>query len=137
MHNYVSIQGRLVADPELRKTQNGTAVASFTLACDRDYKSKDSTEKECDFFEVTAWRNTAEFVSKYFSKGRMALVDGRLQSQSYIDKDGNKRKAIRIIAENVYFGDSKRNDNAAAQEAGFAPAEQNFVVETEDPDVPF
>ena len=109
MLNKVIVMGRLVRDPELRRTNSGTAVASFTIACDRDFKS-DGGEREADFIECVAWRNTAEFVSKYFAKGRMAVVSGRLQTRNWTDKEGNKRKATEIVAESVYFGDSKREE---------------------------
>ena len=99
--------GRLTRDPELRRTGNGTAVASFTLAVDRDFSPKEG-EKETDFIDCVAWRNTAEFISKYFSKGRMAVVSGRLQTRTWTDKENNKRKAVEVIAESVYFGDSKK-----------------------------
>ena len=108
MLNQITIMGRLTRDPELRRTQSGVAVTSFRMAVDRDFKSQDGS-KQADFFDVVAWRNTAEFVSKYFSKGRMAVVEGRLQSRDWTDKDGNKRVAIEIVADNIYFGDSKRD----------------------------
>lgn len=106
MLNQITIMGRLTKDVELRRTDKGTAVASFTLAVERDF----SKENETDFIECVAWKNTAEFVSKYFSKGRMAIVSGSLQIRNWTDKDGNKRKTAEVIANNVYFGDSKRND---------------------------
>ena len=123
MLNKIIIMGRLVRDPELRRTQSGTAVTSFRLAVDRDYKAEDGS-KQADFFDVVAWRSTAEFVSKYFSKGRMAVVDGRLQSRPWTDKDGNKRIAIEVVADSVYFGDSKRSESDTAGEPapGRAPA---------------
>lgn len=108
--NKVIIQGRLVADPELRSTPTGVSVATFRIAVDRDFKNKDG-EKEADFVTVQAWRGTAEFVSKYFQKGRMALVDGRLQMRNYTDKEGNKRTAAEVVAENIYFCDSKREED--------------------------
>ena len=108
MLNKIVIMGRLTRDPELRRTQNGTAVTSFSLACDRDFKSQ-SGEKETDFIDVVVWRNTAEFVSKYFSRGRMAIVEGRLQIRDWTDRDNNKRRSAEVVAENVYFGDSKRD----------------------------
>ena len=111
MLNRIILMGRLVRDPELRRTQSGTAVTSFRIAVDRDFKSQDGS-KQADFFDIVAWRNTAEFVSKYFTKGRMAVVEGRLQSRDWTDKDGGKRVAIEVVADNVYFGDSKR-DGAA------------------------
>ena len=107
MLNKVIIMGRLVKDPELRRTQSGTAVTSFSLAVDRDFKSQNG-EKETDFIDIVAWRGTAEFVSKYFTKGRMAVVEGRLQIRDWTDRDGGKRRSAEVIADNVYFGDSKR-----------------------------
>ena len=108
MLNKVFIMGRLTRDPELRRTQSGTAVTSFSLAVDRDFKSQGG-EKETDFIDVVAWRTTAEFVSKYFTKGRMAIVEGRLQIRDWKDKDGNNRRSAEVIADNIYFGDSKRD----------------------------
>lgn len=105
--------GRITRDIELRRTPSGVAVASFTLAVDRDFKEKNG-EKETDFIDVVAWKNTAEFVDKYFGKGRVAVVSGRLQIRNWTDKDGNKRRTAEVIADNVYFGDSKRDgDNSA------------------------
>ena len=118
MLNKVFIMGRLTRDPELRRTQSGTAVTSFTLAVDRDFKSQ-SGEKETDFIDVVAWRSTAEFVAKYFTKGRMAVVEGRLQIRDWKDKDGNNRRSAEVVADNIYFGDSKR-DGAGSDYA--APA---------------
>ncbi|MBQ6117398.1 MAG: single-stranded DNA-binding protein [Oscillospiraceae bacterium] len=108
MLNRIVIMGRLARDPELRRTQSGIAVTSFRIACDRDFKSQNG-EKGTDWIDVVAWRQTAEFVSKYFTKGRLAIVEGRLQSRDWTDKDGNKRTAIEVVADNVYFGDSKRD----------------------------
>ena len=118
MLNKIIIMGRLTRDPELRRTGSGTAVTSFSLAVDRDFKSQ-SGEKETDFIDVVAWRSTAEFVSKYFTKGRMAVVEGRLQIRDWTDKDGGKRRSAEIVADNVYFGDSKRD---GAGDFGGAPA---------------
>ena len=112
MLNRIMLMGRLTRDPELRHTQTGTAVASFSLAVDRDFKDKQTGEKTTDFIDVVAWRNTAEFVSRYFTRGRMAVVEGRLQLRDWTDKDGNKRRAAEVIAENIYFGDSKRDGDA-------------------------
>ena len=112
MLNVITIQGRLTRDPELRHTTNGTAVASFALAVDRDYTSKDGGERETDFVDIVAWRGTAEFVSKYFTKGRMAVVSGRLQIRNWTDKEGNKRRSAEVVADNIYFGDSKRDTQA-------------------------
>ena len=118
MLNKIIIMGRLTHDPELRRTGNGTAVTSFSLACDRDFKSQ-SGEKETDFIDVVAWKNTAEFVSKYFSKGRMAVVEGRLQIRDWTDKDGGKRRSAEVVAENVYFADSKRSESNDNQKENF------------------
>ena len=119
--NNITIMGRMTKDPELRRTPTGVAVASFTLAVDRDFKEKNG-EKETDFIECVAWRNTAEFVEKYFGKGRVAVVSGRLQIRSWTDKEGNKRKAAEVVAENVYFGDSKTSsDTAPKQVDNFEP----------------
>ena len=113
MLNRIILMGRLTRDPELRHTQTGTAVASFSLAVDRDFKGQNG-EKATDFIDIVAWRNTAEFVSKYFTKGRMAVVEGRLQMRDWNDKDGNKRRSAEVIADNVYFGDSKRDSEGGA-----------------------
>ena len=107
MLNKIILMGRLTRDPELRRTGSGTAVTSFSLAVDRDFKSQ-TGEKETDFIDIVAWRGTAEFVSKYFTKGRMAVVEGRLQIRDWTDRDGGKRRSAEVIADNVYFGDSKR-----------------------------
>ena len=125
MLNKIFIMGRLTRDPELRRTQSGTAVTSFSLAVDRDYKSQ-SGEKETDFIDVVAWRSTAEFVSKYFTKGRMAVVSGRLQIRNWTDKDGNKRSSAEVVADNVYFGDSKRDDHAGSAYGGYSAPAQNY-----------
>ena len=109
MLNKIFLQGRLVADPEMRHTPSGVAVASFRLAVDRDFKDRETGEKKTDFINIVAWRNTAEFVSRYFNKGRMAVVEGRLQMRDYTDRDGNKRTAAEVVADNVYFGDSRRD----------------------------
>ena len=126
MLNKIFLIGRLTRDPELRRTQSGTPVASFALAVDRDFKAQNG-EKETDFIDVVAWRNKAEFVSKYFTKGRMAVVEGRLQIRDWTDKDGNKRKAAEVIADNVYFGDAKKD----------AVADQGFAEIEDDGDIPF
>ena len=109
MLNKIFLMGRLTRDPELRRTQTGTPVASFSLAVDRDFKDKATGERSTDFIDVVAWRQTAEFVSRYFTKGRMAVVEGRLQIRDYTDRNGNKRTAAEVVADNVYFGDSKRD----------------------------
>lgn len=126
MLNVITIQGRLTRDPELRHTTNGTAVASFALAVDRDYTSKDGGERETDFVDIVAWRGTAEFVSKYFTKGQLAIVSGRLQIRPWTDDNGNKRRSTEVVAEHVYFGGSKKETGSAAPQAaaqdGTAPA---------------
>ena len=115
MLNQIVIMGRLTRDPELRRTGSGTAVASFTLAVDRDFSGRDGGEKETDFIDCVAWRQTGEFVSKYFVKGRVAVVSGRLQIRLWTDKDGNKRRSAEVIADSVYFGDSKKeSDNGGS-----------------------
>ena len=114
MLNKIAVMGRLTRDPELRHTESGVAVCSFTVACDRDYNAENA-EREADFIEVVVWRSTAEFVSKYFAKGRMAVVEGRLQSRKWTDKNGQNRVAWEIIADNVYFGDSKPKDAGASE----------------------
>ena len=113
MLNHIVIMGRLARDPELRHTQTGTPVASFTLAVDRDFKDKTTGERTTDWIDVVAWRGSAEFVSKYFTKGRMAVVEGRLQIRDWTDKDGNKRRAAEVVADNIYFGDSRREGGEA------------------------
>lgn len=116
--NRVCIAGRLTAAPELRQTNSGTPVANFRLAVDRDFKDANG-EKQTDFIDVSAWRNTAEFVSQYFDKGRVAVVDGKLQTRKWTDKEGNQRTAVEIVADSVYFGDSKPSGTAPAQ--GYTP----------------
>ena len=109
MMNHINIMGRLTRDPELRYTQNQTPVCTFSIACERDYSKGEN--READFVDIVAWRSTAEFVSKYFAKGRMAVVSGRLQMRDWTDRDGNKRRSAEIVADSVYFGDSKPKDN--------------------------
>ena len=109
MLNHITLMGRLTRDPELRSTTSGTPVASFTLAVDRDYTSRDGGERQTDFIDIVAWRQTGEFVSKYFQKGSMAVVTGRLQIRDWTDRDGNKRRSAEVVADNVYFGESKRS----------------------------
>lgn len=121
MLNRIILMGRLTRDPELRRTGSGTAVTSFSLAVDRDFKSQ-SGEKETDFIDIVAWRSTAEFVSKYFTKGRMAVVEGRLQIRDWTDKDGGKRRSAEVVADNVYFGDSKRDSGSDNSGYSSAPA---------------
>ena len=123
MLNHITIMGRLTRDPELRRTGSGVAVANFTVAVDRDFSGKDSGEKETDFIDCVAWRQTGEFVSKYFTKGRMAVVSGILQIRSWTDNDGNKRRSAEVVADNVYFGDSKKEESSGGNYGGYnAPA---------------
>ena len=136
MLNTCTFMGRLTRDPELRRTGAGIAVTSFTIAVDRDYSGKDGGEKETDFIDCVAWRNTGEFVAKHFSKGRMAIVSGRLQIRSYTDKDGNKRRVAEIVADNVYFGDSKNSSNGYTGQSP-APAQEFTAIEIPDYELPF
>ena len=110
MLNHITIMGRLTRDPELRYTQSQTPVASFTLAVDREFGSRDGGEKQTDFIDCVAWRQTAEFVSKYFTKGSMAVVSGRLQIRDWTDRDGGKRRSAEVVVDNMYFGESRRRD---------------------------
>lgn len=135
MLNKIIIMGRLTRDPELRRTGSGTAVTSFALAVDRDFKSQ-SGEKETDFIDVVAWRATAEFVSKYFTKGRMAVVEGRLQLRDWTDKDGGKRRSAEVIANSVYFGDFRRDDTPSAGTPADVSADDFREIE-DDGELPF
>ena len=156
MLNHITIMGRLTRDPELRRTGSGIAVASFTVAVDRDFGGRDGGEKETDFIDCVAWRQTGEFVSKYFTKGRMIVVSGRLQIRSWTDKDGNKRRTAEVVADNCYFGDSKRDEggssyggntyggsyNAPAPSYGgysapAAPASDFAMLDDDDAQLPF
>ena len=152
MLNHIVLMGRLTRDPELRHTGTGVAVASFTLAVDHDYQSRDSGERGVDFIDIVAWRSTAEFVSKYFAKGRMAVVSGRLQIRNWTDKEGNKRRSAEVVADNVYFGDSKKDGAAAGGYAEFggnsAPSQSSYsapadgssdfsMLDSSDSDLPF
>ena len=110
MLNHITIMGRLTRDPELRRTGTGTAVTSFTIAVDRDIANKETGERETDFIDCNAWRNTAEFIAKYFTKGSMAIVSGKLQIRNWTDKEGNKRRNAEVVADSVYFGDSKKSE---------------------------
>lgn len=138
MLNHITIMGRMVRDPELRRTGNGIAVASFCVAVDRDFADKQSGEKETDFIDCTAWRQTGEFVSKYFKKGKMIVVSGRLQIRNWTDKDGNKRRSAEVVADNCYFAESKKDSDGGQNggyNGGFTPPHQNFggsYPETED-----
>ena len=149
MLNHITIMGRLTRDPELRRTGSGVAVASFTVAVDRDFGNRDGGERETDFIDCVAWRQTGEFVSKYFTKGSMAVVSGRLQIRNWTDKDGNKRRTAEVVADNVYFGESKRssdggNTYAAPAATGFggysapaAPASDFAMLDDDDAQLPF
>lgn len=147
MLNRIVIMGRLTRDPELRRTQNGTAVTSFSVAVDRDFKSRESGEKATDFIDVVAWRQTAEFVCQYFTKGRMAVAEGRLQIRDWKDKDGNNRRSAEVVADNIYFGDSKRDSQSGGDyappaygspaESYTAPASGGFAEIEEDGELPF
>ena len=133
MLNHIILMGRLTRDPELRQTQSGTTVASFSLAVDRDFSDKSTGQRPTDFIDIVAWRNTAEFVSKYFSKGRMAVVEGRLQIRDWEDSNGNKRRSAEVVAEHVYFGDSKR-EGGGERPADVSCAEPPKTVELPDDD---
>ena len=158
MLNHITIMGRLTRDPELRRTGSGVAVASFTVAVDRDFSGRDGGERETDFIDCVAWRQTGEFVSKYFTKGSMMVVSGRLQIRNWNDKDGNKRRTAEVVADNVYFGESKRNSeggnayggntyggnsyNAPAPSYGgysapAAPASDFAMLDDDDAQLPF
>lgn len=135
MLNRIIIMGRLVRDPELRTTQSGVSVTSFTLAVDRDIKSQ-SGERDTDFIDVVAWRQTAEFVCRYFGKGRMAVVEGKLQTRDWKDRDGNNRRTVEVIAGSVYFGDSKR-DSGQAYSAPAAEPSGFSEIDDQENDLPF
>ena len=151
MLNHIVIMGRLTRDPELRRTGSGVAVTSFTVAVDRDFGNRENGERETDFIDCVAWRQTGEFVSKYFAKGRMAVVSGRLQIRNWTDKEGNKRRSAEIVADNVYFGDSKRDGDvpgnayaapAAPSFGGYsapsaAPASDFAMLDDDDAQLPF
>ena len=131
MLNKIFIMGRLTRDPELRRTQTGTPVASFTLAVDRDFKDKSTGERTTDFIDVVAWRQTGEFVSRFFTKGRMAVVEGRLQIREWTDKDGNKRRSAEVQADNVYFGDSRREGDGGFSAPAYGSAPSGYSAPAE------
>lgn len=133
MLNHIVIMGRLTRDPELRYTQSQTPVASFTVAVDRDFGSRDGGERQTDFIDCVAWRQTAEFVSKYFSKGSMAIVTGRLQIRDWEDKNGGKRRSAEVMADSVYFGESKKRGDGVNVE----PPKLEKMEEDDDGDLPF
>lgn len=128
MLNKIIVMGRLTRDPETRRTQGGTAVAGFALAVERDFKEKQTGERTTDFIDCVAWGHTGEFVSRFFTKGRMAIVEGRLQMRDWTDKAGNKRRSAEVVADQVYFGDSKRDGEGG----GHPPAYQPPVTEADD-----
>jgi len=128
--NKIIVMGRLTRDPELRQTPSGVNVASFSIACDRDFKDKSTGEKETDFLDVVAWRSTADFVSRFFTKGRMAVVEGRLQIRNWEDNNGNKRRTAEIVAENIYFGDSNPNAQGGGQSASQSSARPDVSAES-------
>lgn len=119
MLNHIVIMGRLTRDPELRYTQSQTAVTSFSVAVDRDFQSRESGERQTDFINCVAWRTTGEFVNKYFRKGSMIVVSGRLQIRQYQDRDGNNRTAAEVVADNVYFGESRRDGERGNADNGY------------------
>ena len=141
MLNHITIMGRLTKAPELRRTGTGVAVTSFTIACDRDIANKETGERETDFIDCVAWRGTGEFVDKHFSKGSMAVVSGRLQIRNWTDKEGNKRRSAEVVADNVYFGESKKEDSGYT---GFikntpaaVPAQDFQQIDIPDEQLPF
>lgn len=143
MLNHIVIMGRLTRDPDLRRTATGTAVANFSVAVDRDFPNKETGEKETDFIDCVAWRQTGEFVSRYFKKGSMAVVSGRLQIRSWTDNDGNKRRTAEIVADNVYFGESKKAEStgpvaAPGYVAPVTPSTGDYaLIDGDDSQLPF
>ena len=144
MLNQIVIMGRLTRDPELRRTGSGIAVASFSVAVDRDWPNKETGEKETDFIDCVAWRHNGEFVSKYFSKGSMIVVSGRLQIRPWVDKDGNKRKTAEIVADNIYFGESKKKETESTCQTDWdnpyytKPVASEFaMLDDDDAQLPF
>lgn len=138
MLNHIVVGGRLVRDPELKTTPSGVSVCNFTIACDRDFADKSTGERECDFIDVVTWRGQADYVNKYFTKGRMAIVSGRLQMRKWTDKSGNNRTAYDIQADNVYFGDSKPSGAQTAKADFSSPPVGDFAELTgADGDLPF
>ena len=136
MLNHITIMGRLTREPELRRTGSGVAVTSFTIACDRDIANKETGERETDFIDCVAWRGTGEFVNKYFGKGSMAVVSGRLQIRGWTDKEGNKRRTAEVVADSVYFGDSKKEETK--QTGGYsAPVHDFQQIDGPDEKLPF
>lgn len=141
MLNHIVLMGRLTRDPELRRTQQGTAVVGFSLAVERDFSSKDGREKQTDFIDIVAWRSTAEFVSRYFTKGQLVAVSGRLQIRDWTDRDGGKRRSAEVVADNVYFAEGKRNRDGDYDydkpNYSVPPIEQGFTALEDDGELPF
>ena len=134
MLNHITIMGRITRDPELRRTGSGVAVTNFTIACDRDIASKESGERETDFIDCVAWRGTAEFIQRNFSKGSMIVVIGRIQTRGWTDTNGNKRRAVEVVADNVYFGESKKDQKPAVNPT---PAQDFEMINDSDAKLPF
>lgn len=142
MLNHIVIMGRLCADPEMRQTQSGVPVATARIAVDRDFKDKSTGERAADFVNIVAWRATGEFLSKFFKKGRMVVVDGRLQMRDWTDKEGIKRTTAEVVADHVYFGDSKRDGDSCNTyqgnaPSGYCPPDVGQFSEIEDDESPF
>ena len=142
MLNRILIAGRMGKDPELRRTQTGTAVASFPIACDRDFKDKQTGEKTTDWVDIVAWRSTAEYVTRYGAKGRTVIVDGRLQMRDWTDKEGNKRRTAEVVADSIYFADGQRQDSTASSHAPSAytapsPSDDYAELADDDGELPF
>lgn len=137
MLNHIVLMGRMTRDPELRYTQSQTPVASFTLACERDFGGRDGGEKQTDFIDIVTWKHTAEFVSKYFTKGSMAVVSGRLQIREWTDRDGAKRRSAEVIADNIYFGESKRSTEDSTSNQYQAPVGSFTEYSDVEDGVPF
>ena len=134
--NQIIIMGRMTRDPELRHTPNGVSVASFTLAVDRGFSPKDGGERQTDFIDVVAWRNTAEFVSRYFTKGQMAAVVGRLQIRDWTDKEGNKRRSAEVIAESIHFTESKKSRDSGYNSNGSGDSKDDLSMSYTSPVAP-
>lgn len=137
MLNHIVLQGRMVKDPEMNQTPSGVSVANFRLAVDRDFADKATGNREADFIDVVAWRGVGEFASRYFHKGSMAVVSGRLQMRNWTDKDGNKRTSAEVVAENIYFGDSKRDRSQQSSQSAAVPSPQDFPELADEGDMPF
>ena len=141
MLNHIDLMGRLTRDPELRRTGSGTSVASFTIACARDFKNQQTGQTEVDFIDCVAWRGTAEMLCKHFTKGRMIGLSGRLQVRTWMDQDGAKRKAAEVIADSIYFADSKPSSGAGQQQeimqSDADPERSGYPIIEDDGEFPF